>query len=78
VSATLSEPMPKRKPLLPSDADAGKKTTMKVSVATLRKARIVSEHRGIDLFDYIASLLDHPIDRDYRSMIEEEAKRLDK
>ena len=57
-------------------SDETPKTTTKVFVSLIRRARMVSDHRGIDLFDYIDSLLSPAVEQDYRRLIESEAKRI--
>lgn len=76
MATVLSPPMPKKNPRPASSVNEGDKTTTKVYVRLIRRARMISDHRGIDLFEYIDSLLSGPIDRDYRQLIENEAEKL--
>jgi hypothetical protein len=56
-----------------AEPESGKpKTTTKVYMELLRRARIVAIHREIDLFDYLDGILRPVIDRDYDKMIREE------
>src|SRR5690348_11033428 len=50
-----------------SDEPVGK-TNTKVSVTMLRKARTVASHRDVDLFDYLDSILNPAVDRDYEAL----------
>jgi hypothetical protein len=61
-------------PLQPEEGvSEPKKTTMKVAPDLLRKARMVSLDKGVDLYDYIDTLLRAVVEADYRAMIDREA-----
>lgn len=54
-----------------ADKPAGKPetTTTKVRRELLRKAKTVSSHRDIDLFDYLDAILTATVDKDYAKII---------
>jgi len=51
------------------------KTTTKVDVDLLRKARLVAIYRNVDLFDYLEGLLRPLVDVDYARMFRNEATK---
>ena len=79
MQATASDQtMAKKKPTTdgggPSGEQPGKKTTMKVEPGLLRKARMVSLYKDVDLFDYIDGIIRPVVERDYAQMIRREAR----
>lgn len=44
-------------------------SSTKVSAEILRKAKTVAAHRDIDLYDYLESVLEGPVSRDYTEII---------
>lgn len=46
-------------------------TTVKILRAIYRKAKMVAAHTDRDLSEYLSSLLEKPVDRDYRKMLSE-------
>jgi hypothetical protein len=73
MTAALREPqMAKRK--ASKEGEAPGKTTVKLAEDVARKARIVAAIRGVDLFDYLDSIVRPIIDRDHERAVREEAK----
>jgi hypothetical protein len=54
-----------------SGGESEKKTSLKVSPDLLRKARMVSLHKDLEMFAYIDALLRPLVERDYARMIQE-------
>jgi hypothetical protein len=71
-TAVLEYPMA-NKPGPKRDPKPVVKSTTKVNRDILRKANMVAQHRGIDLYDYVESLLAPAVERDYHRMIKSEA-----
>lgn len=55
--STVTMPRPKRDD-----------TSVKISSAVYRKAKMVAAYRGITLAEYLSSLLESPVDQDYQQM----------
>lgn len=72
MTTKLREPMG-RKRMFP-EGEEPKKTTMKVEPGLLRKAKMVSTYREMEMFDYIDAILRPVVERDYDKMIQTEAK----
>jgi hypothetical protein len=64
--ATLGKPMARKRGGTP-----GKKVTVKVPEDLHRKMGVLAAHRGIDLYDYLASIIRPVVERDYARMIRE-------
>jgi hypothetical protein len=56
--------------------DEGDKTTTKVWADIIRKAKMVSTFRGIEMFDYLDAIIRPVITADYEKMIRGEAKEI--
>lgn len=69
--ATRENPMAKKTGMSSSE---GKKTTVKVWEDIAHKAKIVAAIRGVDLFDYLDSVLRPIIERDHKQDVAKEAK----
>jgi hypothetical protein len=77
VVKTLREPMARKKPAADSgvpDGPQGTKTTVKLWEDLARKAKIVAAIRGVDLFDYLDSIIRPVVERDHSQAIKDEAK----
>jgi hypothetical protein len=70
----LREPMPKRKAGPEPESDKPKKkTTLKAWEDVARKAKIVAAIRGLDIFDYIDSILRPAVERDHEQALKQES-----
>lgn len=69
MSATLELPMPKPTNPAPEEDDRKATSTARLPVELLRRARVVSSHRNIDLGVYLVELLERQVDRDYTDII---------
>jgi hypothetical protein len=71
--ATQSRPMPRKKKEPQAAAD-DPKTTTKVFLSVIRQAKTVASYRGIDLFDYLDSVLKPAVSRDFNSLFNKESR----
>ena len=63
----------KKKPATEGPAE-GRKVTVKLWEDVARKAKIVAAIRGVDLFDYLDSIVRPAVERDHAQAIRNEAK----
>jgi hypothetical protein len=43
-------------------------TSVKIGTATYRKAKMIAAYRGVPIAEYLTSLLEKPVERDYQKL----------